>query len=150
MWRSMGRARRLARAGSALLLVIAISALAAGCGDSASSSTTAQGDRFDAAKAWRLIERQLAAGQRPAGSPQLRKLATELRPLLPDAHFEPIPGQPGLRNIVGVLPGQKPAIVLGAHYDTLAKPRGFVGANNGAAGTAIVIEAAQALRSTKS
>ena len=36
--------------------------------------------------------------------------------------------------------------MIGAHYDTLAKPRGFVGANNGAAGTAVVIEAARALQ----
>jgi Zn-dependent M28 family amino/carboxypeptidase len=33
--------------------------------------------------------------------------------------------------------------VVGAHYDTLVKPKGFVGANNGAAGTAIVVELAQ-------
>jgi Zn-dependent M28 family amino/carboxypeptidase len=51
-----------------------------------------------------------------------------------------------LRNVVGTLPGIKPAIVLGAHYDTLTKPPGFVGANNGAAGSAIVIEAASALK----
>src|SRR4029450_12917957 len=30
-----------------------------------------------------------------------------------------------------------------AHYDTLADPPGFVGANNGAAGTAVVIEGAR-------
>jgi glutaminyl-peptide cyclotransferase len=87
----------------------------------------------------------VAAGQRPAGSPQLRRLATELRPLLPDGRFEPVPAQPGLRNIVGTLPGRRPGIVVGAHYDTLVKPKGFVGANNGAAGTAVVIEAARAL-----
>lgn len=32
--------------------------------------------------------------------------------------------------------------MIGAHYDTLAEPQGFVGANNG---TAVVIEAARAL-----
>jgi hypothetical protein len=76
----------------------------------------------------------------------LRRLAERLRPLLPGGRFEAIRGEPGLRNVVGVLPGRKPGVVAGAHYDTLAKPRGFVGANNGAAGTAIVIEAARALR----
>jgi Zn-dependent M28 family amino/carboxypeptidase len=35
--------------------------------------------------------------------------------------------------------------VLGAHYDTLVEPKGFVGANNGAAGSAIVIQTARAL-----
>jgi glutaminyl-peptide cyclotransferase len=96
-------------------------------------------------RAWTLIERQLAYGQRPAGSPRLRRLAERLRPLLPNGHFEPVPGSPGVRNVVGTLPGTTPGIVVGAHYDTLVEPRGFVGANNGAAGTAAVIEIARAL-----
>jgi Peptidase family M28 len=128
-----------------LVVLVAISvAVLAGCGGDSSAQSAP--DRFDANRAWRLVELQLAGGQRPAGSPQLRKLATKLRPLLPSGHFEAIPGEPRLRNIVGTLPGTKPGIVVGAHYDTLASPRGFVGANNGAAGSAIVIEAARALR----
>jgi Iap family predicted aminopeptidase len=91
------------------------------------------------------MQRQVDYGQRPAGSPQLRALAKKLRPLLPGGRFESIPGEPALRNIVGSLKGRGKAIVLGAHYDTLAKPKGFVGANNGAAGTAIVIEVARQL-----
>ncbi len=51
----------------------------------------------------------------------------------------------GLRNVVGRLPGRRPAIVIGAHYDTEAQPPGFVGANDGASGTAAVIELARAL-----
>jgi len=114
----------------------------AGCGGSGEKS---HAGRFDANRAWRLVELQLASGQRPAGSPQLRRLAAKLRPLLPGGRFEALPGEPGLRNVVGALPGRRPGIVVGAHYDTLASPRGFVGANNGAAGSAIVIEAASAL-----
>jgi glutaminyl-peptide cyclotransferase len=106
-------------------------------------------DRFDANRAWRLVERQLAYGQRPAGSPQLRRLADELRPMLPNGRFERLPGQPGLRNVVGTLPGRRPGIVIGAHYDTLVDPPGFVGANNGAAGSAIVVEVARALNRLK-
>lgn len=119
-----------------------------GCGSDApsSGSGSARADRFDAERAWRLVERQVAVGQRPAGSPQLRKLAAELRPLLPGGRFESIPGEPRLRNVVGTIPGIKPGIVIGAHYDTLVKPVGFVGANNGAAGTAVVIGVAEALR----
>jgi glutaminyl-peptide cyclotransferase len=97
-----------------------------------------------------LVYRQVGVGQRPAGSPQLRHLATKLRPLLPDAHFEPFPSkgpQHGLRNIVGVLPGPGPAILIGAHYDTEWHPPGFVGANDSAAGTAGVIELARSLPS---
>ena len=52
----------------------------------------------------------------------------------------------GPRNVVGQIPGTRPAIVLGAHYDTEAFPEGFVGANDSAAGTAAVLEAARALR----
>jgi hypothetical protein len=123
----------------------ALAALAlAGCGGGAAKEVPL--GAFDANRAWRLVELQVDAGQRPAGSPQLRRLAAELRPMLPAGRFEAIPGEPGLRNVVGTLPGRRPGIVLGAHYDTLAKPRGFLGANNGAAGTAVVIEAARALR----
>jgi glutaminyl-peptide cyclotransferase len=125
--------------------ILALLALVAGgCGDGAGGESTP--DHFDANRAWRLVELQLASGQRPAGSPQLRMLATKLRPLLPAGRFEPLPAEPGLRNVVGTLPGAKPGIVVAAHYDTLAKPRGFVGANNGAAGSAVVIEAARALQ----
>ena len=100
-------------------------------------------DRFDADAAWRMIELQLRYGQRPAGSPQLRRLAGRLRARLPHGRFERVPGGPGLRNVVGTIPGRRPAVVIGAHYDTLAAPKGFLGANNGAAGTAIVVELAR-------
>jgi len=130
-------------------LAFCVAALvASGCGssdDPPSRERARAVDRFDAERAWQLVRQQLAYGQRPAGSPQLRKLALRLRPLLPRGRFEPLPGEPGLRNVVGTLPGRRPGIVVGAHYDTLVKPKGFVGANNGAAGTAVVIEAARAL-----
>jgi peptidase M28-like protein len=106
-------------------------------------------DRFRTKRAFVLIRRQLAVGQRPAGSPQLRALAERLRPLLPRGRFEAVPGHPGLRNIVGVLPGRKPAIVVGAHYDTEFHPPGFVGANDSAAGTAAVIEISRDLRAER-
>ncbi|MGA8219274.1 MAG: M28 family metallopeptidase [Solirubrobacterales bacterium] len=95
-----------------------------------------------------LVRRQVAVGQRPAGSPQLRHLADELRPMLPNGAFEPFASkgpQQGLRNIVGVLPGRLPAILIGAHYDSEYHPKGFVGANDSAAGTAALIELARRL-----
>jgi glutaminyl-peptide cyclotransferase len=128
-------------------LVLCVAGVACGGDEPASERAEARpGDRFDAERAYRLVERQVAVGQRPAGSPQLRALAVRLRPLLPNGRFEPIPGEPRLRNIVGTLRGRRPGIVLGAHYDTLVEPKGFVGANNGAAGTAVVIEAARTLQ----
>jgi len=92
---------------------------------------------------------QLAYGQRPAGSPQLQRLAQRLRARLPHGRLEPVAGEPALQNVVGTIPGRRPGIVIGAHYDTLAKPDGFVGANNGAAGTAVVVEVARALAAAK-
>jgi glutaminyl-peptide cyclotransferase len=132
-----------------VLCALGLSVAGVACGGDEPASDRARAapdERFDAERAWRLVERQVAVGQRPAGSPQLRALAVELRPLLPNGRFEPIPGEPRLRNIVGTLGGRKPGVVLGAHYDTLVEPKGFVGANNGAAGTAVVIEAARALQ----
>jgi Zn-dependent M28 family amino/carboxypeptidase len=102
--------------------------------------------RFDADAAWRTIELQLRYGQRPAGSPQLRRLALRLRVMLPRGHFEAVPGDRRLRNIVGTIPGRRPALVVGAHHDTLAAPKGFLGANNGAAGTAITVQLARDIR----
>jgi glutaminyl-peptide cyclotransferase len=70
--------------------------------------------------------------------------------MLPKGRFEPFPSNVphrGLRNIVGVIPGRSPAILIGAHYDTEWHPTGFVGANDGAAGTAAVVELGRALRS---
>ncbi|MEA2483396.1 MAG: glutaminyl-peptide cyclotransferase [Thermoleophilaceae bacterium] len=137
------------------LKALARGAALAACGlglgaSTAGPSTAAPAARFDTNAAWTLVRTQLAYGQRPAGSPQLRALARRLRPLLPHGRFESLPGHPGLRNIVGTLPGRRPAVVIGAHYDTLADPQGFVGANNGAAGTAVVVEAARALAAMKS
>ena len=108
----------------------------------------ATADRFDAPRAFALIRRELSYGQRPAGSAQLRRLAEVLRRELPNGHFEPVPGHPGLRNVVGTISGRAPAIVVGAHYDSEYHPKGFVGANDSAAGTAAVVELARDLRST--
>ena len=117
----------------------------AGCGgdEPAQTDATLSQDRFDSAAAFELIERQVGYGTRPAGSPQLRRLAEELRPMLPDGAFEPVQG--GLRNVVGTIPGTKPAILVAAHYDTEYQPPGFVGANDGAAGTAAVVQLARTL-----
>jgi hypothetical protein len=105
--------------------------------------------RFDARAAYALAARQVRAGPRPAGSPQLRRLAEQLRRQLPGGRFEAVAGWPRLRNVVGTIPGARPAIVIGAHYDTLVKPPGAVGANNGAAGTAIVVQLARDLQRVK-
>jgi Peptidase family M28 len=137
--------RRLAGIGVALCAGALLLAACGSSDDASADGSALRVNRFDSPAAWRLVKQQVDVGQRPAGSPQLRKLAARLRTMLPGGRFEPVPGERGVRNIVGTLPGPKPAIVIGAHYDTLVKPKGFVGANNGAAGTAIVVGVARAL-----
>jgi len=100
-------------------------------------------NHFDAKRAFQLLRTQVALGPRPAGSAKLRALAERLRALLPGGRLEDVRGHPGLRNIVGTVPGRTPAIVIGAHYDTQPDPAGFVGANDSAAGTAALVELAR-------
>ena len=121
--------------------------LCAGCGDDnpAASPSRLKADRFDGKRAFAELRRQVELGPRPAGSATSRRLAVRLRDALPRGRFEAVPGHPGLRNVVGRLPGRKPAVLVGAHYDTKRLP-GFVGANDGAGGTAAVLELARALR----
>jgi glutaminyl-peptide cyclotransferase len=82
-------------------------------------------------------------GPRPAGSEASEKLGRELRRMLPNAEVQPLAG--GLLNLISVIPGRAPAIVVGAHYDTEATIPNHVGANDGAAGTAAVVELAQTI-----
>jgi glutaminyl-peptide cyclotransferase len=105
----------------------------------------AKTNRFDGPAALALLKLQLSYGPRPAGSPQSRKLAEKLRSLLPDGRFQRVPG--GLRNVVGTVPGRDATrfVVVGAHYDSKDQP-GFLGANDGAGGTAAVVQLARQLK----
>jgi glutaminyl-peptide cyclotransferase len=120
-----------------------------GCGgdeDADAAVPTPSKNRFDRDRAWRLLRDQVALGPRPAGSAASRRLAERLRRELPEGRFEAVPG--GLRNVIGRLPGARPAIVIGAHYDTKDLP-GFVGANDGASGVAVLVELARVLRTNR-
>jgi glutaminyl-peptide cyclotransferase len=103
-------------------------------------------DRFDEDRAWRMLEHQVNMGPRPAGSEASRKLAAYIRARLPRGRYENLPG--GLRNVVGEIRGRGKPIVLAAHYDT-KDIDGFVGANDGAGGTAALLEIARVLQRTK-
>ena len=129
-----------------LLLVVPLLAVALlGCGDDAGGDESVKPrDRFDSAAAWRLLREQVELGPRPAGSPASRRLAARLRGLLPQGRYQPVPG--GLRNVIGRVPGNGPGfVVVGAHYDTKDIP-GFVGANDGASGTAVAVQLARTIR----
>src|SRR5215218_11491967 len=136
----------------ALIVVGLVLALTAGGSPESETGATApvaaaakRADRFDSPRAWKHLQYQVSLGPRPSGSPQLAQLADYLRARLPRGRTEPVPGHEGLRNVVGRIPGRKPAVVVAAHYDTKALP-GFVGANDGAGGTAAVLEISRALR----
>ena len=101
-------------------------------------------DRFDGAAAWDLLVEQVELGPRPAGSDASRRLAARLRELVPNGRYQPVPG--GLQNVIGTVRGRRPGyIVVGAHYDTKDLP-GFVGANDGASGTAVLAELARTVK----
>jgi glutaminyl-peptide cyclotransferase len=101
-------------------------------------------DRFDGAAAFRLLRRQVELGPRPAGSPESRRLARLLKRIVPRGRYQAVPG--GLRNVIGTVRGREPGyVVVGAHYDTKDIP-GFVGANDGASGTAVAAQLARSVR----
>ena len=131
------------RIGAACAVLAAV-ILSAGCGVGAGAAPSPTVDRFDAARAFSDLQAQVDLGPRPAGSAASRTLAERLRRALPHGRFSPVPG--GLRNVVGSLPGRGRPILVGAHYDTKDIP-GFVGANDGAGGVAMVLELARALQS---
>ena len=122
--------------------LVIVCAVVTSCGGE--TGPTEPPDRFDSAAAMTVLEDQVALGPRPAGSDASRKLAERLRDELPDGRFQEVPG--GLRNVIGTVEGRDPqrTVVVGAHYDTKDEP-GFVGANDGASGTAVVLELARHL-----
>jgi hypothetical protein len=117
----------------------------------ADAAPRAKANRFNATGAYGSVKRQVELGPRPAGSAASRELGERIRRALPQGRFEPVPG--GLRNVVGRVPGRVRGrtVVIAAHYDTKEIP-GFVGANDGAAGTAILTQLARTVkpRRTKS
>jgi glutaminyl-peptide cyclotransferase len=110
--------------------------------DTASTGTAAAKDRFDSARAWDILEYQLELGERPAGSAASRELAAHLKRRVPNGRYQRVPG--GLRNVVGRVRGRDEdrVVLIGAHYDT-KDIDGFVGANDGASGTAVALRLAR-------
>ena len=131
-------------AGARLLLVLALVAVVAEAPGAATAPRPTV-DRFDEQRAFAFLARQVRLGPRPAGSAASRRLAALIRSRLPNGRYQHVPG--GLRNVVGEVRGRdaRRRVVVGAHYDTKDIP-GFVGANDGASGTAVVVELARSIR----
>ncbi len=115
-------------------------------GDDGSAGAAAKTNRFDGARAFADLRHQVELGPRPTGSETARELAEWLRDRLPRGRIRPEAG--GVNNVVGSIPGRGKPILLAAHYDSKDIP-GFVGANDGAGGTAAVLEIARVLEKAK-
>lgn len=134
------------------MLVLALVAL--------SAAATPKGARFDAAAAWRHLERLVAFGPRPSGSVELEQarqyILEELKRAGVGTRVERFTaatphGRIPMANLVGVVPGRRPDVVLLAgHYDTKwFREVRFVGANDGGSSAALLLELARALRAVR-
>ena len=112
---------------------------------------------FDGASAMRHVERLVAIGPRPAGSPGAARarayIIDELKkagvPAKVDAFDATTPhGRLPMANVVAVIPGRRPDVILIAgHYDTKwFRDITFVGANDGGSSAGLLIELARRLR----
>ena len=111
---------------------------------------------FDGAAALRHVERLVAIGPRPAGSPgaarartyivdELRKAGIAVRVEAFDAATPH--GRLPMANVVATVPGRrKDVIMIAGHYDTKwFREIAFVGANDGGSSAALLIELARRL-----
>ena len=112
---------------------------------------------FDGAAALRHVERLVALGPRPAGSAAGARargyIVDRLRAAGITAEVQPFEadtpdGRLRMANVVSVLPGRRPdVILLGGHYDTkVFREFRFVGANDGGSSAALLLELARRLK----
>lgn len=112
---------------------------------------------FDGDRAFADLVDLVRIGPRPPGSPGAESARTLIRERLRQAGWvtrnhdftaQP-PGRPSvaMTNVIGARQGARDdLIVVGAHYDTKAIPGvRFLGANDGASGTAVLLELARQL-----
>ena len=115
-------------------------------------------DGFDAADAYNQVAKLVSFGSRPAGSDanhrQQQYIIAQLKsygcPVEEDDFHSPTPiGDVAMKDIVVKIPGARPDIVLFAtHYDTKTLAN-FVGADDGASSTAVMLELARQLCARK-
>ena len=151
-----------------MMMVIAMPLAAAACsgGDSGGSTVTLRVERppFDAVRAFRDLERQVAFGPRIPGSAghaqQLEWLETQLRALADTVFLDPfehVTGEGHELNLTNVIarfgPEEDSWLLLLTHWDTRPKAdqsfeeadrdEAVLGANDGASGTAVLLELAR-------
>ena len=113
--------------------------------DTASTGAEPSKDRFDSSRAWKLLEYQVGLGERPAGSPASRELGAFLKRRVPNGRYQRVPG--GLRNVVGMVGGRYPVgvFLVGPNNNT-NHIHGWVGAHDGASGTAVALRLAREIK----
>jgi glutaminyl-peptide cyclotransferase len=144
------------------ILLPAALALAAGLGCAetpmAQTSSTRQAGQipaFEGGRAWEHLRRQVAFGPRPAGSAALNDTRQYIIRVLKDAGLAaqqqifiartPL-GEMSMANVVATIPGRrKERLVIGSHFDTKRADFRFVGANDSASSTAVLLELARVL-----
>jgi Zn-dependent M28 family amino/carboxypeptidase len=115
------------------------------CGGGERDATTRAAHPFSAARAFRDLRSEVGLGPRPARSPANRRDAAFIARRLRAAGARDVRVQRPWRNVVARIPGSEPgAVVLGAHRDT-KHIQGFIGANDGASGVAVLLELARDL-----
>jgi glutaminyl-peptide cyclotransferase len=121
-------------------------ALLAGCGGGGGGEATlSRHARFDAQRAFRDLRAQVRIGPRPTASRASRREVRLIANRLQGAGLRGVIVQRPYRNVVARIPGRAPGtVVVGAHHDTKGIP-GFVGANDGASGVAVLLELARDL-----
>jgi len=134
------------------LLALPGSAVGRAQGTSTQSRAAVSGAAFDAQRAYNHAAHLVEFGPRPPGSDAIHKAQHFIVEQLQAAGCQvseqefhaPTPlGSITMKNIVAMAPGKSPSIVMfAAHYDTVRMP-GFVGANDGAGGAAVVLELAR-------
>jgi glutaminyl-peptide cyclotransferase len=153
--RRSGRAR-VRRCGGGLLLASIVIACSSGAVTQSSPPA-----KFDSARAYEHLRRQVGFGPRPAGSAALTQARQYILSELKAAGIEaredawqattPI-GPIRMVNVIATISGRRPdRIALATHYDTkLVHEFRFVGASDAASSTAAVLELGRLLKSRQS
>lgn len=157
-----------------LLLVLAFAVANLGCSKDNASPSAAQpaatpavrniepvgpAMHVDAARAMQYTKEIVAFGPRWDGSPALEKVRAYIKGKLKNDHVEEDSfvaetsiGKIPMTNLIAKFPGTKDGvIVLGSHYETnyWLKDTSFVGANDGACTSALLLTIAEQLRGKK-
>jgi hypothetical protein len=113
--------------------------------------------KFDSARAWDDLRKQVRFGPRPSGSTALNDTRNYILAQLKTAGIDakqqvfmamtPL-GEMMMSNIIATIPGRRrERIILASHYDTKRAPNfRFVGASDSASSTAALLELGRALK----